>query len=115
MLYCHNYLISLVRLDRQRKLLMRTDVKRREIWEWSDHTRPEAPGLAPATIRRLKQGWHAELSQWQGRSLKGTRYIYCWVDGVSCETRLEDARHGILVILGADTQGHKARVGLWEG
>jgi hypothetical protein len=37
-LYCHNYLISLVRLGRQRKLLMRTDVKRREIWEWSDHT-----------------------------------------------------------------------------
>jgi hypothetical protein len=26
------------RLDCQRKLLMRTDVKRREIWEWSDHT-----------------------------------------------------------------------------
>ena len=26
---------------RQSKLLMRTDVKRREIWEWSDHTRPE--------------------------------------------------------------------------
>jgi hypothetical protein len=38
-LYCHNYLISLVRLDRQRKLLTRTDVKHREIWEWRDHTR----------------------------------------------------------------------------
>ena len=37
-LYCHKYLISLVRLDRQRKLFMRADVKRREIWEWSDHT-----------------------------------------------------------------------------
>ena len=37
-LYCHNSLISLVRLDCQRKLLMRTDVKRRESWEWSDHT-----------------------------------------------------------------------------
>jgi hypothetical protein len=37
-LYCHNPLISLVGLDCQRKLLMRTDVKRREIWEWSDHT-----------------------------------------------------------------------------
>ena len=37
-LYCHNSLISLVGLDCQRKLLMRTDVKRREIWEWSDHT-----------------------------------------------------------------------------
>jgi hypothetical protein len=37
-LYCHNSLISLVGLDCQRKPLMRTDVKRREIWEWSDHT-----------------------------------------------------------------------------
>src|SRR5262245_12354613 len=37
-LCCHNYLISLVMLDRQRKPLMRTDVRRRETWEWSDHT-----------------------------------------------------------------------------
>ena len=28
---------------RQSKLLMRTDVKRREIWEWSDHTRVAEP------------------------------------------------------------------------
>ncbi len=28
---------------RQSKLLMRTDVKRREIWEWSDHTPPACP------------------------------------------------------------------------
>ena len=26
-LYCHNYLISFIMLDRQRKPLMRTDVK----------------------------------------------------------------------------------------
>jgi hypothetical protein len=37
-LYCHNHLISFIMLDHQRKSLMRTDVKRREIWEWSDHT-----------------------------------------------------------------------------
>jgi len=37
-LYCHNDLISLVMLDRQRKPLMRTNVRRRESWEWSDHT-----------------------------------------------------------------------------
>jgi len=42
-LYCHNSLISLVGLDCQRKLLMRTDVKRREIWEWSDHTPLQEP------------------------------------------------------------------------
>jgi hypothetical protein len=37
-LYCHNHLVSLVMLDHQKNPLMRTDVKRREIWEWSDHT-----------------------------------------------------------------------------
>jgi putative transposase len=76
---------------------------------------PEAPGLSPATISRLKQGWHDELTQWQGRSLTGKRYVYFWVDGVYFETRLEDARHCILVIIGADAQGHKELVGLWDG
>ena len=76
---------------------------------------PEAPGLSSATISRLKQGWYDELTQWQGRSLKGKRYVYFWVDGVYFETRLEDARHCILVIIGADAQGHKELVGLWDG
>ena len=76
---------------------------------------PEAPGLSPATISRLKQGWHEELTQWQGRSLTGKRYVYFWVDGVYFETRLEEARHCILVIIGADPSGHKERVGLWDG
>ena len=67
----------------------------------------EAPGLSPATISRLKQGWQEELALWQGRSLVGKRYVYFWVDGVYCETRLEEARHCILVIIGADAQGHK--------
>ncbi len=34
---------------------------------------PEAPGLSPATISRLKQSWHEDLTQWQSRSLKGKR------------------------------------------
>jgi putative transposase len=76
---------------------------------------PEAPGLSPATISRLKQGWHDELTQWQGRSLTGKRYVYFWVDGVYFETRLEEARHCILVIIGADPSGHKELVGLWDG
>jgi hypothetical protein len=40
-------LVSLVMLDHQKNPLMRTDVKRREIWEWSDHT-PQ--GGAPPTF-----------------------------------------------------------------
>jgi putative transposase len=76
---------------------------------------PEAPGLSPATISRLKQGWHEELTQWQGRSLKGKRYVYVWVDGVYFESRLEEARHCILVIMGANPSGHKELIGLWDG
>jgi putative transposase len=76
---------------------------------------PEAPGLSPATISRLKQRWHEELVQWQGRSLAGKRYVYFWVDGVYFETRLEEARHCILIIIGATPSGHKELIGLWDG
>ena len=75
----------------------------------------EAPGLSPATISRLKQGWQEELALWQGRSLVGKRYVYFWGDGVYFEPRLEEARHCILVIIGADASGHKELVGLWDG
>jgi len=34
---------------------------------------------------------------------------------VDFETRLEEARHCILVIMGADAGGHKELVGLWDG
>jgi hypothetical protein len=40
-LYCHKPLISFIILDRQRQPLMRIDIKRHEIWEWSDHTRSD--------------------------------------------------------------------------
>jgi transposase-like protein len=76
---------------------------------------PKAPGLSPAPISRLKQGWHEELTQWHGRNLTEKRYGSFWVDGVYCETRQEEARHCILVIIGADSNGQKALVGLWDG
>lgn len=76
---------------------------------------PNAPGVSPATLSRLKQGWQEELAQWQQRDLTGNRYVYVWVDGVYLETRLETARHCLLVIIGADAQGQKELVGLWDG
>jgi putative transposase len=76
---------------------------------------PDAPGLSPATLSRLKQGWQEELAQWQQRNLTGKRYVYFWVDGVYLETRLEESRHCILVIIGADASGQKELLGLWDG
>jgi putative transposase len=76
---------------------------------------PDAPGVSPATLGRLKQGGQEELRQWQQRDRTGKRYVYFWVDGVYFETRLEEARHCILVIMGADASGQKELVGLWDG
>jgi transposase-like protein len=39
---------------------------------------PAAPGLSPATISRLQQGWHDALAPWQQRALAGKRYVSCW-------------------------------------
>ena len=66
-------------------------------------------------MSRLKQGWQEELTQWQRRDLSGKRYVYFWVDGVFFETRLDEARHCLLVIIGADASGQKELVGLWDG
>ena len=76
---------------------------------------PDAPGLSPTTVSRLKQGWQEELAAWQRRDLSGKRSGYFWVDGVYFETRLETARHCLLVIIGADPTGQKELVGLWDG
>jgi putative transposase len=76
---------------------------------------PDAPGVSPAPRRRLQPGWHEALAQGQQRDLTGQRSVSCWGDGVSVETRLEAARHGILVRLGADASGQPDLVGLWDG
>jgi transposase-like protein len=41
---------------------------------------PNAPGLSPSTISRLKESWQEELTAWQGRDLSGCRLVYWWVD-----------------------------------
>jgi transposase-like protein len=76
---------------------------------------PDAPGVSPAPLRRREPGWQEAVRQWQRRELAGKRSVYFWVDGVYCAPRLEEARHCILVIIGADARGCQACVGLWEG
>jgi putative transposase len=76
---------------------------------------PDAPGLSPATISRLKEAWQAELTAWQARDLTGKRYVYFWADGVYFNARLDQERQCILVVIGADEQGRKELVGLTDG
>jgi transposase-like protein len=76
---------------------------------------PEAPGVSPATLRRLKPGWQAAWTPWQRRDLTGKRDVSCWGDGVDFEPRLDDARPGMLVIIGAATTGQQDLLGRWDG
>lgn len=76
---------------------------------------PEAPGRAPATISRLQQAWHDDLTHGQRRRLTGQREVSCRVDGGYVETRLAEARPCRLVSMGADASGQTALGGLGDG
>ncbi len=76
---------------------------------------PDAPGLSPSTVGRLKDVWRQERQAWQARRLKGKRYAYFWVDGVYFNVRLEEGRQCILVVMAATEKGKKELLAVWDG
>ena len=76
---------------------------------------PEAPGLSPATVRRLTEGWQDEHERWQKRDLSARRYVYLWADGVYFTPRLEHERQCLLVLIGADASGRKELLAVEDG
>lgn len=75
---------------------------------------PDAKGLSPATISRLKSKWQKEHQDWQGRSLRHKRYVYVWADGIYFNIRGGE-RQCILIILGVNDTGHKELLGMAAG
>jgi putative transposase len=79
---------------------------------------PEAKGLSPTTITRLKTTWEAEYAGWSQRDLGGRRYVYVWADGVYFNVRLEgpEARKQcVLVLMGATADGRKELLAIQDG
>src|SRR5208283_3104061 len=79
---------------------------------------PDAAGLSPTTITRLKAGWERDYQTWRQRSLGDRQYVYVWADGVHFNIRLEDpnnAQQCILVLLGATAQGQKEIIAIADG
>ncbi|MEM9294155.1 MAG: IS256 family transposase [Acidobacteriota bacterium] len=79
---------------------------------------PNAKGLSPTTITRLKQGWAGEYEAWERRSLRGKRYVYLWADGVYFNVRLEspeNRKQCVLVVIGATASGTKELVAIQDG
>ena len=76
---------------------------------------PEAPGLSPATIVRLKEVWKGEMEHWQRRDLSARRYVYFWADGIHFSPRLDHDKQCILVVMGADELGRKELLAIADG
>lgn len=76
---------------------------------------PQAPGLSPTTIVRLKEQWRHEYATWCKRDLSGERYVYLWADGIYCNVRLDDERQCLLVIIGATADGTKHLLAVSDG
>lgn len=76
---------------------------------------PEAPGLSPTSIVRLKSTWEGEYETWSRRSLGDRHYVYLWADGIYCNIRLEEDRQCLLVVMGATADGKKELVAVRDG
>jgi len=72
-------------------------------------------GLSAATITRLTAHWQDEAAVFNKRSLAGTDYVYCWVDGIHLKVRLEQDKVCLLVIIGVRADGTKELVALDDG
>ena len=74
-----------------------------------------AAGLSPSAITRLAAQWQDEHRAFMARSLVDRDYVYCWVDGVHFNVRLEQDRLCCLVIVGVRLDGTKELVAIADG
>jgi transposase-like protein len=74
-----------------------------------------AAGLSAGTITRLTGQWQDEAKAFNERTLTGTDYVYCWVDGIHLKVRLEADKVCLLVIIGVRADGRKELVALSDG
>ena len=74
-----------------------------------------AAGLSASTITRLTGQWQDDAEAFNKRLLKGTDYVYCWVDGIHLKVRLEQDKVCLLVIIGVRVDGTKELIALADG
>src|SRR4051794_6194197 len=72
-------------------------------------------GLSPATITRLTAQWQDQARAFNARSLAGSDYVYCWVDGIHLKVRLDADKVCLLVVIGVRADGRKELVALADG
>jgi transposase-like protein len=79
---------------------------------------PNANGLSPNVVVRLKEQWGEEYDEWNRRDLSNKKYVYVWADGIHAKVRLEDdanKKQCILVLMGATADGKKELIAVIDG
>jgi len=76
---------------------------------------PQARGLSPAVVSRLKQRWHKEYEAWSKTSLSKERWVYVWADGIYSGVRAEQQRLCALVVIGVNERGRKRFLVIEDG
>lgn len=76
---------------------------------------PEARGLSPAVVSRLKQGWLDEYHAWRKERLDSDRWVYIWADGIYSGLRAESQKLCLLVVIGVNDRGEKHFLAIEDG
>lgn len=74
-----------------------------------------AKKASPGVISRLKADWETEYNAWRKQDLSTKKYVYCWVDGIYLQARMEDAKDCVLVIMGVKDDGKKELIAIEDG
>jgi transposase-like protein len=72
-------------------------------------------GLSSSVVVRLTKQWQGERDAFMGRDLSSADYVYCWVDGIHFNIRLEEERLCCLVVVGVRADGTKELVAIGDG
>jgi len=76
---------------------------------------PEAKGMSPAVISRLKAQWSDEYAAWNRRRLDQDRWVYLFADGIYSGLRAEGEKLCALVVVGVDDRGQKRFLAIEDG
>lgn len=74
----------------------------------------DTKGFGRPVIGKPKAKWKDEFEEWRVRDLSSKRYVYCWVDGIYRNVRM-DEKQCLLVMMGATPEGTKELIAIEGG
>jgi len=76
---------------------------------------PDAKGLSPAVVSRLKRVWLDEYQQWRIKRLDQEHWVYLWADGIYSGLRADSQKLCLLVVVGVNDRGEKHFLAIEDG